>query len=171
MAQLFALAERIEYSAVGTWIGESQYAYPVITGIHLIGLVVAVGLLFVVDFRILGRVLRPVPVHDLAQQLRPWIIWGFVAVYVSGVLLFWSSAARMLDSPAFVAKVLLLVIGTANALHFELVLAKSPSIRENHAVQPSRLRAAAVVSLITWTLVIVFGRLTAYMTSWTALGL
>lgn len=168
--RLIALGERIEYSTVGTWIGESQYGYPIIEGIHLIGLAVAVGLLFVVDLRLLGLLLRQVPVHDLMRQLRPWIIWGFVAIFVTGALLFWSSAGRMLDSPAFAVKVVLLIIGTINALHFELKLAHDPAVRDNPAVLPANIRRAAAASLGIWTLTIVFGRMTAYLPHWATLG-
>lgn len=169
--RLFALAERIEYSTVGTWIGESKFGYPIIEGIHLIGLAIAVGLLFVVDLRLLGLLLRQVPVYQLSRQLRPWIIWGFVAIFVTGALLFWSSASRMLDSPAFAVKTVLLAIGTINALYFELKLAHVPAIRENATRLPANIRVAAGVSLTVWTLVIVFGRMTAYMPHWETLGL
>jgi hypothetical protein len=167
--RLFALGERIEYSTVGSWIGESRFGYPIIEGVHLIGLAVAVGLLFVVDLRLLGLLLRQVPVHDLMRQLRPWIIWGFVAIFVTGALLFWSSAGRMLDSPAFAVKVVLLAIGTLNALHFELKLAHAPAVRDNPAVLPANIRRAAGASLAIWTLAIVFGRMTAYLPHWATL--
>jgi hypothetical protein len=168
--RVIALGERIEYSTVGTWIGESQYGYPIIEGIHLIGLAVAVGLLFVVDLRLLGLLLPQVRVHDLMRQLRPWIIWGFIAIFATGALLFWSSAGRMLDSPAFAVKVVLLVVGTVNALHFELKLANEQVIRDNPSVLPSNIRRAAGASLAIWTLTIVFGRMTAYLPHWASLG-
>ncbi len=46
MSTLYALAEQIEASAIGVAIAESRYAYPVIEGIHLIGLSISVGLIF-----------------------------------------------------------------------------------------------------------------------------
>lgn len=164
--QLVALAERLEYSALGVWIGESRYAYAVLEGIHLVGLAVAVGLLFVVDLRLLNVFFRQVPVGNLSRQLRPWIFWGFGVILLTGVLLFWSSAGRMLNSPAFAIKTGLLLLGIVNASVFELHSARHPAVRDNHAVLPRRIRYAAIASLTIWTLTIVAGRMTAYLPQW-----
>lgn len=164
--RLVALAERLEYSSVGVWIGESRYAYAALEGIHLVGLAVAVGLLFVVDLRLLNVFFRQVPVRDLTRQLRPWIFWGFSVILLTGVLLFWSSAGRMLNSPAFAIKTALLLVGLGNATLFELHSARLPAIRENHVVLPRRIRYAAIASLTIWTLTIVAGRMTAYLPQW-----
>lgn len=166
VANLFALAERIEYSAVGVAIGESRYGYAVIEGIHLIGLAVALGLPFAIDLRLLGLLLRDVPVADLMRQLRPWVTWGFVAIFVTGGLLFWSSASRMLESPAFVIKLGLMVLAGLNALYFELVAAKTTAIRNNQPEVSRQIRFAGVASLTLWTLVIASGRLISYLPRW-----
>src|SRR5688500_2120768 len=102
MSTLYALAEQIEASAIGMAIAELRYAYPIIEGIHLIGLSVSVGLIFLTDLRLMNVFMTRVPVTDVLRHLRPYVIGGFIAVFVSGALLFWSAAARMLDSPAFV---------------------------------------------------------------------
>src|SRR5438105_14392570 len=99
-----AWAETIESTPIGTAIAESRYAYPVIEGIHLIGLSISVGLIFLTDLRLMNLFMKKVPVIDVLRHLRPYVIGGFIAVFISGGLLFWSAAARMLDSPAFVAK-------------------------------------------------------------------
>ncbi len=46
MSTLLSLAESIEQSPVGAAIAESRYAFPVIEGVHLIGLSISVGLIF-----------------------------------------------------------------------------------------------------------------------------
>ena len=48
---LFALAAWLEQTRVGSAIAEGRYAFPIIEGIHLIGLAAAVGLLMLVDLR------------------------------------------------------------------------------------------------------------------------
>lgn len=165
-AGLYALAERIESSAVGVAIAESRYLFAIIEGIHLIGLAAAVGLLFIIDLRLVGVFLRTVPVTDLLRQLRPWMLAGFGVIFLTGGLLFWSSAARQLDSPAFVIKMGLVVLGGLNALYFELVSARTPALRENHASLPARIRFAGAASLTIWTLTIAAGRLIPYLPNW-----
>ena len=163
MSTLYALAEQIEASAIGVAIAESRYAYPVIEGLHLIGLSVSVGLIFLTDLRLMNLFLKRVPVNDVLRHLRPYVLWGFVAVFVSGGLLFWSAAARMLESPAFLAKLLFIALAGVNALYFEFVIAQRAPIRENHSILPSSVRYAGIASFSLWTLVVVCGRLIPYL--------
>jgi hypothetical protein len=163
MSTLYALAEQIEASAIGVAIAESRYAYPVIEGIHLIGLSVSVGLIFLTDLRLMNLFLKRVPVNDVLRHLRPYVLGGFVAVFVSGGLLFWSAAARMLESPAFLAKLLFIALAGVNALYFEFVIAQRAPIRENHKILPTSVRYAGIASFSLWTLVVVCGRLIPYL--------
>jgi uncharacterized protein YacL len=166
MSTLYALAEQIEASAIGVAIAESRYAYPVIEGIHLIGLAISVGLIFLTDLRLMNLFMKRVPVVDVLRHLRPYVIGGFIAVFISGGLLFWSAAARMLDSPAFVAKMIFMFFAGLNALYFEFVIAKRAPVLESHSVLPSSVAYAGVASFGLWTLVVVCGRLIPYLPSW-----
>ena len=69
MSLLFSIAEQIESSALGVAIAESRFAYPVIEGIHLIGLAVSVGLIFLTDLRLMGLILAAMAVELLADGL------------------------------------------------------------------------------------------------------
>jgi len=166
MSTLYALAEQIEASTIGVAIAESRYAYPVIEGIHLIGLSISVGLIFLTDLRLMNLFMRRVPVIDVLRHLRPFVIGGFIAVFISGGLLFWSAAARMLDSPAFVAKMIFMFFAGLNALYFEFVIAQRAPVQESHSVLPSSVAYAGVASFGLWTLVVVCGRLIPYLPSW-----
>jgi hypothetical protein len=163
MSTLYALAEQIEASAIGVAIAESRYAYPVIEGVHLIGLAISVGLIFLTDLRLMTVFLKRVPLQDMLRHLRPYVIGGFIAVFISGGLLFWSAAARMLESPAFIAKMLFMALAGANALYFEFVIAQRQPVRENHSILPSSVRYAGMASFGLWTLVVVCGRLIPYL--------
>lgn len=166
MSTLYALAEQIEASSIGVAIAESRYAYPIIEGMHLIGLSVSVGLIFLTDLRLMNIFLKRVPVIDVLHHLRPYVIGGFIAVFISGGLLFWSAAARMLDSPAFVAKMVFMALAGINALYFELVIAQRRPVQENAKILPSSVRYAGIASFGLWTLVVVCGRLIPYVPNW-----
>jgi hypothetical protein len=88
MSRLLTIAEAIEQSDLGTAIAEGRYAFPIIEGIHLIGLSVAVGLIFLVDLRLMGIFLPSVPVRDLHRQLQPYVFAGFALIMVAGLLEF-----------------------------------------------------------------------------------
>ena len=163
MSNILALAEQIEASAIGVAIAESRYAYPVIEGLHLIGLSISVGLIFLTDLRLMNVFLKRVPVTDVLRHLRPYVIGGFIAVFISGGLLFWSAAARMLESPAFIAKLIFIALAGLNALYFEFVIAQRAPVRENHSLLPTSVRYAGMASFGLWTLVVVCGRLIPYL--------
>lgn len=167
MSTLLALAERIEQSSVGAAIAESRYAFPVIEGVHLIGLAISVGLIFLTDLRLMGLVFQQVPVRDVLHHLRPYVLGGFAVVFVTGGLLFWSEASALLESPAFPFKMVFLALAGVNALYFELVLAKQSAVQENLPTLPRNVKLAGAASLLLWTLVIICGRLIPYLPHWT----
>lgn len=163
MSYIVELAEHIQATSLGVALAESSYAFPLIEGIHLIGLSVAVGLLFLIDLRLVGVLFKNVPAIDLLRQLRPIVLGGFAVIFVTGVLLFWSEAATVIVSPAFVAKFIFIALAGLNALYFEFKLAKQPEVLENHEVLPTNVRYAGLISLVVWSLVIISGRLIPYL--------
>ena len=166
MSTLLALAESIEQTRVGMAIAESRYAFPVIEGVHLIGLSISVGLIFLTDLRLMGLLFRHVPVGDVIHQLRPYVLGGFALVFVSGGLLSWSEASMLIESPAFPFKLLFMLLAGLNALYFELVLAKQNAVQENRPLLPRNVKYAGAASLVLWTLVIICGRLIPYLPHW-----
>ena len=159
-------AERIEQWPLAAAIAESRYAFPIIEGIHLIGLSVSVGLIFLTDLRLMGLLFRHVPVNDVLRHLRPYVLTGFALVFISGGLLGLAEASALLQSPAFPFKMLFLLLAGINALYFELRIAKRAPVIENHPVLPRSVKYAGAASLGLWTLVIVFGRLIPYLPNW-----
>ena len=163
MISIVAIAERIEQSGVGTAIAESRYWWPVFEGTHLLSLSISFGLILLTDLRLIGVFLRNVPVLDVLHQLRPYVLGGFALTFISGGLVFWSEAATVVVSPLWTIKCLLILLGGLNALYFEFVLAKLPGVIENRTPLPSGVRLAGLASITIWSLVIVCGRLLAYL--------
>jgi len=167
MSRLLAIAETIEQSDLGTAIAEGRYAFPIIEGIHLIGLSVAVGLIFLVDLRLIGIFLPSVPVRELHRQLQPYVFAGFALIVVAGILLFASEASTVIVSPPWPFKAFFFTLATVNALYFEFVLARRPDALPDRGPLPSGIRGAGLASLSLWVLVIVCGRLIPYIPRWT----
>jgi len=163
MSAILDLAQGLQDSAIGTALAESTVAFPVIEGIHLLGLSISVGLIILTDLRLIGVLFRNLPVADVLRNLRPWVLSGFAVTFLSGFLLFWSEAATVIVSPAFPVKFLFILLGGLNALYFEFKLAKLTPVVENHAVLPAGVRYAGLASISLWTLVIITGRLIPYL--------
>jgi uncharacterized protein DUF6644 len=163
VSSLVAFAESIEQSKIGTAIAESRYWWPIFEGTHLLSLSISFGLIFVTDLRLLGLWLRRVPVTDVLHQLRPYVLGGFVLTFLSGGLVFWSEAATVVVSPLWTVKIVLILLGGLNALYFEFVIAKRPEVVDNCTPLPASVRYAGLASMTIWTVVIICGRLLAYL--------
>jgi hypothetical protein len=162
MSALMQWAEALETSTVGAAIAESRYAFPVIEGVHLIGLSIAVGLIAVTDLRLMGVILKQVPAEKVLRGLRPYVLAGFAIIFVSGGLLFWGEATTVLASPAFPLKLVFIALAGLNAAYFERVIARRTDLSHT-ATLPRQVWLAGIASLTLWSLVVICGRLIAYL--------
>jgi hypothetical protein len=163
MSDIFQIAQAIQGSAIGTSIAESIYVFPLIEGVHLLGLALSIGLLLIVDLRLLGLVLRQVPAAKVHHQLRNWIFAGFAVTFASGGLLLWAEAAEVVFNYAFIAHAVFIAIGLANAAFFETRLAPRALEWGESLRLPAAARLAGAVSLSSWILVVISGRLVPYL--------
>src|ERR1700743_44289 len=154
MAALLDLAQSIQDTQIGTYIAESRYAFPIIEGIHLIALSISVGLIFLTDPRLLGLVMRAVPVNDVLRQLRLYVFGGFTVVFVTGGLLFWAEAVDVVNSPATPFKFVFMALAGVNAAYFEFVTARKADVQDNATLLPRAARFAGLTSITLWVLVI-----------------
>ena len=167
MTTFAAIANAIEATSIGTAIAESRYAFPIIEGTHLIALSVSVGLIFLTDLRLMGLFLREVPAAAVLHGLRPYVLCGFALVFLSGGLLFWAEAAEVIASPAWVFKFAFIGLAGLNAVYFEFVIARRPgALSPERGSLPRGVRLAGFASLTIWTLVVICGRLIAYLPHW-----
>jgi hypothetical protein len=162
MEQILAWCRLIEESAVGTALRESSLMFPIVLGTHLLALGVSVGTTAIWDLRLLGLTLKQEPVSEVMGQLLPWSIGGFSVMIVTGLLLFWSEAARVAVSPWFQFKVLCLVLAAANALVYHVTIERRIGQWDRDPRPPGAARLAGALSLTLWALVIAAGRTTAY---------
>jgi hypothetical protein len=149
-------------SHVGTAIRESDYAFSVIESIHVLGITLLFGTIALLDLRMLGLVLRPIPITRIARAVFPLTWSGFAVMFTSGFLLFWAEAAKNYANPAFRAKLILLALVGINPLIFHTTVYRRVHEWEAQASSPWRARTAAIASLTLWSGVIIAGRAIAY---------
>ena len=159
---LYTLCEWLQNTQTCTSIRESNWVFPIVESAHVLGLTVSVGLLVWLDLRLLGVTMRHQPISVMHQQLMPWSLAGFVIMFLSGALLFWSNALRAYTSGFFQLKVLFLFLACVNAMVFELAMKRSMSEWDKAPIPPKKVRMAGLLSLVLWVAVITFGRATAY---------
>ena len=117
---LLQFCKILDKSAIGTQIRESSLLFPVIEGIHVLALAFSVGLILISDLRLIGVVLRKRSASEVWEQFFPWMTSGFVVMFITGFLLFWSHALAAYNSIAFRTK-LALLIGTIVILSLRLL--------------------------------------------------
>jgi hypothetical protein len=149
-------------SPFGTSIRESDNAFSLIESVHVLSITLLVGSISVLDLRILGLILREIPVVRIARAVLPLTWAGFGVMFASGFLLFWAEAAKSYLNPAFRVKVVLLLLVGLNPLIFHTTVYRRVTEWEREHRSPWRARAAACASLLLWSSVIVAGRAIAY---------
>jgi len=154
-----------EWLASTDWsiaLHESLYLYPVIETTHVLALLLFVGSVTFVDLRLLGWVFPEVPVSEVTSRILPWTAAGFLIIAVTGALLFYAIPVRTYLSIFFRFKMLVLAGAGINAGLFHLTVSRGSPSWDRDPKPPLRARLTGAVSMISWALVIVMGRMIAY---------
>jgi hypothetical protein len=163
MPSLLHFCQWVYATDLSTSIRESTWVFPIIESIHTLGIVVVVGTISILDLRLLGLVLKRVPVSRIARQVLPWTWSGFAVMFATGLLLSIAESATNYFNLAFRIKLLLLVLVGLNPLIFHTGIYRSVDSWDEDERTPLRARAAAVSSLMLWSCIIVAGRMIAYL--------
>jgi hypothetical protein len=157
---IISMLEWIESTDLSTAIREGALPYPVLGGIHLLGIAVFGGMVLATDLRLLGWAMQRRRVSDVVQQFRPWKRVGFALVLISGSLLAWAEPQKLYRSPAFWIKIAFFALVGVHAVVFHADVYRDPA-KLDVVMTPYAKRAAAV-SLFLWAGLIVSGRLIAF---------
>lgn len=149
-----ALLDALHRWAPVVWLRSDPYAYPSLEIVHLLGVGLVFGTLWVVDLAIFGK-LRFVNADQLARKVLPWTLAGFLLAAVSGMAMFLSAVGDLIANTAFVAKMGLLCAAGTNAA---VLHARGPIDPDSIAT-----RWQAVISVLLWVGVIACGRWIGYL--------
>ncbi|MGI9250819.1 MAG: DUF6644 family protein [Pseudohongiellaceae bacterium] len=145
-----------------TLLHESYYMYNWVESTHVLTLMLSLGMLFLIDLRMLGYALPDVPASKLAARLSVPMLTGFTIMFITGILLFYAVPVRTTQSVWFRIKVVLLVASAVNAYLFHKRMNESVSSWDTAPRAPARIRLGAALSLGFWAMVVICGRLIAY---------
>ena len=160
-----ALADALESLNLGTLVNAGDWVWPVCEILHFIGMALLVGTVGLLDARILGFA-RGISVASL-ERLVPIGIAGFVMNAVTGFVFVAGNPVGgpivYLENLAFQIKMGLILIAGLNLLAWYVtgIAARSRHTAPDGDILPAA-RVIAVVSLLMWLGVIVFGRLIMY---------
>lgn len=159
---MMPMLQWVEATSMGTMVRESLYGFPVIVGLHILGIALSVGTLLWFDLRLVGVVLPNVPVRQVYRRLIPWSATGFAMMFTTGGMLFTGYAVAAVGNTFFRAKVAAMLLAGANALYYHLAVEPSAASWEADAVPPAAVRRAGYLSMALWAIVILCGRVMSY---------
>jgi len=152
----------LETTALAIWVGESLWGYPIVLGMHAIGLAIVVGIFVMLDLRIL-RVVRGVSFNAFFSLYRlAWI--GLIINTISGSALFTSQATTFVENVPFLIKISSVIAGVIFGIFIQRRLKVRAADWDNADTNiESSATALAALSLVCWIGAIFAGRLIAYL--------
>ena len=153
----------LQQSAFSQWVRESGsvLAYPTILLLHTYGMAVLVGIVAVIDLRILGFAMV-LPLAPL-KQLVP-ILWvAFWVNAVTGTILFASDAPAKATNLDFGVKMAFIALAVVSQRLIERRVFRGAPLDTSPFARSAKMLAA--LSLIFWLGAITAGRLLAYLGS------
>jgi hypothetical protein len=154
--------EALEASGIGVWVRESTWGFALVVGGHILGLALSVGTLAWFDLRLLGLGVVAAPVSRTFRRLMPVFTFGFISMFVTGIMLFAAYATKAYYSTLFRVKLVLILLAGANALYYHLFTEKSIAQWDTDQRVPRAARLAGACSLLLWVAIILLGRGMAY---------
>ncbi len=152
---LFKFFEWLQYSWLLTGMRNSTWIFPVIAGIHLMGLALIGGSVLLVDLRLLGLGMRNQPLPQLARDAERWFLVSLAILLPTGIFQFMCFAAtKYYYMKAFWIKMTALVL----ALFFTFAIRRRVIIADETRISPTSNKLVAGVSLVLWGTVAIAGR-------------
>jgi hypothetical protein len=142
-------------------VGHIWWAWPLCEALHFVGMAMLVGVVGVLDLRVLG-IAKGLPLGPL-QRLMPWAALGFAINLATGLVFIVGNPRQYLGPPlslSFAAKMLFIVFAGLNALLFYLSgLKRAVDGVEAGRDAPVGAKISAAVSLFLWVGVMYWGRM------------
>jgi len=157
-----AIFHWLQETAWATAFRESTLMFPFVEGLHILALSLSVGIVMILDLRLLGLAFRAQPVSRIMRLIAPWMLVGFAIVFITGLILFCAQAESVSKNVLFLFKMSFLGLAGLNALYYQVRLFPKMHEWDLAPAVPRAARAVAVLSLLLWFLIIALGRTMAY---------
>jgi hypothetical protein len=136
--------------------------YPATLTAHIVSMSLLVGLVLMMDLRLMGIGNKNTPLSEVQRRLFPWQMLGMAISFGTGMLLFYGQPMRFYANIFFWVKVVMMVLAGLNALVFHEITYRSVAEWDTAPVTPFGAKLAGALSVALWVCVVVAGRLIAY---------
>lgn len=150
--QATSLSQAIVYA---TWV------WPLAETIHFVGLTLVIGIAGFFDLRLMGA-FRNAPIAAV-RELMPFALLGFFLNLFTGLIFLIGHPEQYVHNPSWWLKVAFLFVAGANALVFELAVARRTMELPAGSDTPISAKLVGLVSLISWCGVLYWGRMLPFI--------
>jgi hypothetical protein len=138
----------------------TAWAWPIVESLHFLGLCLLIGAIGTFDLRLLGLA-RHIPIAAV-HRLIPVGLIGFALNIATGTMFVMTEPDQYIYNPSFHMKLVFITIAGLNAGMFYLTSFRRAFGSTATLDAPKRAKVIAAVSLCSWLLVIVCGRLITF---------
>jgi hypothetical protein len=142
-----------------------SWLIPGIQSIHIIGIAIIIGSVFMIVLRILGWAGTDQTLRQTTDRFGPWLIGALCLQLVTGIMMVIAEPIRELVNFSFWTKMVFVAVGTVLSGIFLITLPN----REQHwetLVNRRSIKSLAVLTFLIFLCIIVLGRLIAYDHIW-----
>ena len=144
----------------------NSWAIPTIQSIHIVGIAIVLGSVFMIDLRILGWAGMDQTLRQTTGRFGPWLRGSLWLMLVTGILMVVGEPVRELVTFSFWLKMALVALGTIVAVVFEGKVRKHEQTWEESLLHRRSVKTLAVLTFLVWACIIVLGRTIAYDHVW-----
>jgi hypothetical protein len=144
----------------------NAWAIPAIQTIHIVGIGIIMGSLFMIYLRILGWGGMDQTLRQTMSRFAPWVAAALCLLLLTGTLLVIGEPVRELITFSFWLKMFLIAVSTIIAVTFWTRLRKHDRQSQEAVAARVSVRWLAMLTFLIWVCIIVLGRLIAYDHVW-----
>jgi hypothetical protein len=157
-----SIAQSLESIGFLSDFSESVLAYPIVLSTHLTCIALFGGMILMTNLRLLGLTFKTVTITQMVTSLRLWKRLGGTIMICTGLLLATSEATKYAPNPFFWTKMVILGLIGVHAIIFRPIVYDRTEELDRSPIIPTRVKVAAILSLVLWTGMFTMGRLIAY---------
>jgi hypothetical protein len=142
-----------------------SWLIPGVQSIHIIGIAIIIGSVFMIVLRILGWAGTDQTLRQTTGRFGPWLAGGLCLQLVTGIVMIIAEPARELVNFSFWTKMIFVALGTVLSSVF---LVKVPKHEQQWETLVNRrsIKSLAILTFLIFLFIIVLGRLIAYDHIW-----
>ena len=139
---------------------DRNWMWPASEAIHFIGLWLILGVILLVNMRLLGF-MRAAP-YSAFHRLLPWAALGLAVNVVTGMMFVTGTPEQYGENISFLWKIIFLMVAGLNLLY--ITVFEGPWHHAQAGEDPPiRVKVAGATAIVSWVLVMYFGRMLPFL--------